>query len=210
MSPARYNAREVARRVGRLTREYDDVTVVTEREEPSGEFDDLRAHAEDGYIGGAYCWTVRTADQVAGPGAGDGCVRDDTEEAREARERVLLGMGRERDSWCPPGGGLRGYDSDEPGSGETFEQTATRVVHEETGIDCEPTDCVFVHWAIVEDPCSADEVHLAYVVFDGAYCGGSVAIESDQLNGAAWFADLPPNLHYFAQRRADAWPVENR
>ncbi|WP_435363304.1 NUDIX domain-containing protein [Haloarchaeobius sp. DYHT-AS-18] len=204
MPPARYNVNEVARRVGRLTDEYDDVTVITEREEPQNRFEDIREHAAEGYIGGAYCWTVR-AD--GGQGGSDSQNPDEGEDAREERKRVLLGMGCERDSWCPPGGGLEGYDPGEPGSGETFEETARRTVREETGIECEPTECVFVHWAVVEDPRSHDEVHLAYVVFDAAYRDGSVAIEPEQLNGAAWFADLPPNLHYFAQRRADEWPV---
>ncbi|WP_267642678.1 NUDIX hydrolase [Haloarchaeobius amylolyticus] len=196
MPPARYNAREVARRVGRLTDEYDEVTVVTEREEPDREFAELRRHAEDGYIGGAYCWTTRHDER------GSECRDADT---GDDRRRVLLGMGRDRDSWCPPGGGLEGYDPADPGSGETFEETAIRRVREETGIECRLTECVFVHWAVVEDPSSEDEVHMAYVVFDATYRDGSVAIEPAELNGAAWFADLPPNLHYFAQRRAAGW-----
>ncbi|WP_439025715.1 NUDIX hydrolase [Haloarchaeobius sp. DT45] len=195
MPPARYNANEVASRVGRLTDEYDDVTVITEREEPQSDFDELRGHAEEGYIGGAYCWTTRRDDRGS-----DG-------DEDENRTRVLLGMGRDRDSWCPPGGGVEGYDPTEPGSGESFEETARRRVREETGIECRLTECVFVHWAVVEDPHSDDEVHLAYVVFDATYREGSVAIEPEELNGAAWFADLPPNLHYFAQRRAAVWSV---
>ncbi|MCT9095992.1 NUDIX domain-containing protein [Haloarchaeobius sp. HME9146] len=204
MPPARYNANEVARRVGRLTDEYDDVTVVTEREEPQDQFDELRQHAEEGYLGGAYCWTVRSG---SGSDGRDRQQNEDCEDARKERKRVLLGMGCERDSWCPPGGGVDGYDPAQPGSGERFEETARRTVREETGIECEPTECVFVHWAVVGDPNSDDEVHLAYVVFDAEYRDGSVAIEPEQLNGAAWFAELPPNLHYFAQRRADQWPV---
>ncbi|WP_435335085.1 NUDIX domain-containing protein [Haloarchaeobius sp. TZWWS8] len=211
--PVRYNARAVARRVRRLTRTYDDVTVVTEREEPRGEFDRLREHAEEGYIGGAYCWTVRESGQQCEDGRTERdsdadnteSRRPDAGESKGSRRRVLLGMRRDRDSWCPPGGEVKGFDPDDADSGERYEEAATRWVREETGVDAEPTECVFVHWAIVEDPCSEAEVHLAYAVFDAAYCGGRVTIEPDQLNGAAWFADLPPNLHYFAQQRADTW-----
>ena len=111
-----------------------------------------------------------------------------------------------------PGGGRE--------DGETFEETARREVEEETGIECEPTDCFLLRRVTVV-PVAGDEesnvggadagfdpdrrVHLLYVFFDATYEGGSIAVQPGELDGAAWFADPPERLMPANERRAESW-----
>ncbi|WP_439025716.1 NUDIX domain-containing protein [Haloarchaeobius sp. DT45] len=206
MPPTRYNADEVTRRIERLQETYEEVHVERERDEPMGTFTDLREYAEDGYIGGAYAWVVRK------PAQAHELTESMPDDAFGDQERVLLGMGRGSNHWGPAGGGLEGFDPDEPGSGETFEEAAVREVEEETGVQCEVQGPVTVDRLVVEDPDGEDEVHLGYVIFGGQYVGGSIDVQPGELNGAAWFSELPTELHpnlefwpgYWEARRADS------
>ncbi|WP_267642679.1 NUDIX hydrolase [Haloarchaeobius amylolyticus] len=206
MPPTRYNADEVTRRIERLREAYEVVRVERRRDEPVETFADLRGYAEDGYIGGAYVWVVREPEQA------HDLTESMPDDAFGDEDRVLLGMGRGSNHWGPAGGGLEGFDPADPGSGETYEDAAVREVAEETGVECEVHGPVTVDRLVVEDPDGADEVHLAYVVFGGRYAGGSIDVQPGELNGAAWFSELPSELHpnldfwpeYWADRGEDA------
>ncbi|WP_435317678.1 NUDIX domain-containing protein [Haloarchaeobius sp. TZWSO28] len=202
MPPARYNADEVTRRIERLQETYEEVHVERKREGAMGEFDDLCGYAREGYIGGAYAWVVRKPEQA------HELTESMPDDAFGDQERVLLGMGRGSNHWGPAGGGLEGFDPDEPGSGEMFEEAAVREVREETGVECEVHGPVTVDRLVVADPEGEDEVHLAYVIFGGRYTGGSIDVQPGELNGAAWFADLPAEIHPNVEFWPEYWTAE--
>jgi 8-oxo-dGTP diphosphatase len=195
MPPDYVNRDDVRDRVARLLDEYDrdGVSVSVSREPPAehSSFAELRAYADDGYLGGAYALTIR--------GENDHPEFSDTmpDDAATRGQRVLLGLGRYDERWGPPGGGRE--------AGETFEETAIREVTEEVGVTCEPTDVVALRRVVVEDPDSEDEIHLAYVVFEAAYVDGWIQVQETEVAGAAWFDDLPDALHPIVDPYATAW-----
>lgn len=195
MPPEYVNRDEVRERVARLLDEYgrDGVFVSREREGPahSSSFEELREYATEGYLGGAYCLTVRTPEQA--PAFSESMPEDSSTDG----DRLLLALGRYDMNWGPPGGGRE--------AGETFEETAIREVAEEVGVDCRPTSLVAVRRVVVKDPDSEDELHLAYVVFEAAYEGGSIDVQESEVAGAAWFGDLPERTHRFMRGYAAEW-----
>lgn len=170
------NRETIERRCDRLLEEYEPVEFHEEETtiDPE-EFADLREIAEEGYLGGGYAWVVREPEQAAELTPS---MPDDLDET----ERVLLIMGRGSNRWGVAGGGRE--------ADETFEEAAVREVAEETGVDCEITDCfLLVHRISRPENEGNDEVHLLYAFFDAEYAGGHVEIQPGELNGAAWFAD---------------------
>ena len=136
----------------------------------------------------------------------------------EDGRRVLMILGRGGTRWGLAGGGREDGEVDpretskqaSDGSregGETYEETAVREVHEETGIDCEVTDCFLLRRVKTDSAGDHDErLHTLYVFFDAAYVDGHVEVQPGELNGAAWFAEPPARLHPANElRAADFW-----
>lgn len=193
MAPEYVNREAVRDRVGRLLESYgrEGVAVTTSREPPAEAFETLRGYAEDGYLGGGYCVVVREEADHPGFSAtmpGDASTRG---------ARALLALGRYHETWGPPGGGRE--------AGETFAAAAEREVREEVGVDCTVTDLLLVRRVTVVDPDCDDEIHLAYVVFEAAYDGGSIDVQESEVAGAAWFDDLPEDCHEYVRPFAWRW-----
>ncbi len=186
------NRESVERRTNRLLDDYGDLEVREEREVMATErFADLRDYARDGYLGGGYAWVVREPER-APP------LSESMPDEIEAERRVLMILGRGASRWGLAGGGRE--------AGETFEDAAVREVREETGVDCEITDCFLLRRRTVESEGSGDTVHLLSAFFDAAYTGGHVDVQPGELDGAAWFADPPARLHpENAFRAASFW-----
>lgn len=187
------NRADVERRLARLESEWGTFPV-DRREEtwPADEFAESVAIAEGGYTGGGYVLAVREPDQAAP------LTESMQDDATQEDDRLLLAMGRNGDHWGPPGGGREGD--------ETYEEAATREVREETGVDVTITGVDSgVRWTTAGE---GDDrtVHTLFVTFTGRYAGGHVDIQPGELNGAAWFRELPANLHPFAEGFADSWP----
>jgi 8-oxo-dGTP diphosphatase len=188
------NRREVERRLARLQDDWGEFTVERETEAaPAEQFDPFLADAREGYTGGGYVWAVRDPDDAAP------LTESMSEEAAGEDERVLLVLGRGQDWWGPAGGGRE--------DGETYEEAAVREVREETSVDVEVTGVAAAE-RFESSPEDDREVtvHTLFVVFEGRYEGGSVAIQPGELNGAAWFRELPANLHPVAEPLAADWP----
>lgn len=186
------NRETIERRRDRLLEEYEPVEFHEEETtiDPE-EFADLREIAEEGYLGGGYAWVVREPEQAAELTPS---MPDDLDEAR----RVLMIQTRGSNRWGLAGGGRE--------SGETFEEAAVREVREETGIDCDITDCfLLAHRIMGSNGETENRVHLLYVFFDATYAGGRVEIQPGELNGAAWFAEPPERMHPENQFRADSF-----
>lgn len=195
--PTELNQDEVERRLARLQAEYGAVDVAVRDEVWAPEdFADSVELAESGYLGGAHVFTIREPDQTAPltesmpPGSGD------------SRRRVLLALGRGSDEWGPPGGGRE--------AGETYEEAAVREVSEETGIDCAITDLVdALRWNTRSSAEDDDRVvHTLFVRFEARYVGGTIEVQPGELNGAAWFAELPERQHEVTERWAPHWDPE--
>lgn len=191
MSPD-INRTDVDRRLARLEDEWGSFPV-DRREEtwPADEFAESVALARDGYTGGGYVIAVREPEQAAP------LTESMPDDATQDEDRVLLAMGRGNDEWGPPGGGRE--------AGETYEEAAVREVGEETGVDVEITG---VQEALRWTTTSEDDdrtVHTLFVVFTGRYEGGHIEVQPGELNGAAWFRELPATLHQFAERFAEDW-----
>lgn len=186
------NRETVERRLARLQEAWG--TVEVERREEMWapqQFDESLELARSGYTGGAYVCAVREPGQAAPltESMPDGATQD--------APRVLLGMGRNADQWGPPGGGRE--------DGETYEEAAVREVREETGVDVELTGLsAALRWTTTGEE-RDDTVHTLFVTFEGCYVGGHVEIQPGELNGAAWFRELPANLHQFAEPFAERW-----
>lgn len=194
MPPDHVNREAVRERVQGLFETYgrDGVCVTTVREEPDTSFAELRGYAEDdGYLGGAYAFVVRTPDQH--PGFSETMPAD----ASTDGDRVLLALGRTHETWGPAGGGRE--------TGESFAATAEREVREETGVECTTTDLHGIRRVVVEDPESRDEIHLAYVVFEADYAGGSIDVQETEVGGAGWFGSLPERRHEYVRYFAPEW-----
>lgn len=176
-----HNAADVQRRLDRLTETYDPHVETDERPLPEDEFTEFATLARDGYTGGGYAWVVREVPKALSESMPDPDVLD------EQYPRVLLGLGRGADGWGPAGGGRE--------AGETYEEAAVREVREETGVECEVLGCRRVE--NVEFVCEAtgDEIHTLWVTFVAEETGGSIDVMESELNGAAWFHELPETLH---------------
>lgn len=196
--PTEINKAEVERRLDRLQAEYGEVDVAIREEVWAPEdFADSVELAESGYLGGAHVFTIREPDQTAPltESMPDGSV--------DSRRRVLLALGRGSDEWGPPGGGRE--------AGETYEEAAVREVREETGIDCAITDLVdALRWNTRSSAADDDRVvHTLFVRFEGPYVDGSIEVQPGELNGAAWFAELPERQHVFTERWGPRWDPES-
>lgn len=199
------NRETVERRQARIREEYEGVHVVEERwESPPDEFeryvegsDDGHVGAREGYVGGGYCWVVRTPDQNAP------LTETMPEAAGEDEDRVLLILGRDDSGWGVAGGGVE--DS------ETYEEAAVREVREETGVTCEVTDCYRLERVrrVSTDPDDDRTVHLLYAFFDAAYVDGEISVQPGELHGACWFALAPGRVHPASERKAEAWFAPN-
>lgn len=188
MAPTEVNRAEVERWKARF-REAVDVQVREEREEvPAAVFPELRDLAREGYTGGAYVWVERAPGETAPPS-------ESVPDATEADERVLMILGRGSVRWGLPGGGRE--------CGETYEEAAVRAVREETGIDCRIVEPFLVCQRVSVSAGDHDErLHTLWVFFDGRYEGGSIRIQPDELNGAAWFAQPPARMQPENEYRA--------
>jgi 8-oxo-dGTP pyrophosphatase MutT (NUDIX family) len=192
------NREAVECRRERLLDEYgrEGVELVEKRwESPPEEFEEYVEQSRAGYIGGGYCWVVRTDDQFADltESMPEGATPDDGE------KRALLILGRSEDWWGVPGGGQEGD--------ETFEQAAVREVREETAVDCEVTDLFRIEYAErhCTDPKDGRVNHMLFVFFDADYTDGEIRIQPGELHGAAWFGEAPGRLHPATERKADEW-----
>lgn len=185
------NEADVAARLDRLTDQYDP-TVIEEREPVTPEqFEEYTALAETGYTGGGYAWVVREFPRALSD------TMPDPEALDESYPRVLLALGRGADGWGPAGGGREGE--------ETYEQATEREVREETGIQCSVRECRTVRHVVNEHVETGDEVHGLWVYFVAEETGGSLDVQESELNGAAWFRQLPDRLHEAVAERPFSW-----
>jgi len=225
------NRGAVDHRMDRLRDDYGEIPVHRVDEEvPPERFEDLHAIARRGYTGGGYAWVVREPDQTA-------ALTESMPDGIEDERRVLMILGRGGTRWGLAGGGREDGEVDlretskqasggsrEDGEvdpqetskqasdgsredGETYEEAAVREVREETGIDCEVTDCFLLRRVKTDSAGDHDErLHTLYVFFDAAYVDGHVEVQPGELNGAAWFAEPPARLHPANElRAADFW-----
>lgn len=96
--------------------------------------------------------------------------------------------------WGIPGGGH------EPG--ETMEETASREVQEETGIECTITRVNFARRkTIVLESEPTDRYHMLTVIFDAKYEQGETSIDDEEILEVKWFSELPDNVLEFVQER---------
>ena len=191
-----WNEERVERRKKRLLAEYGDVPVEEQTEVHSPEeFEELTGYVRDGYVGGAYAWVVRRPEDAAE------LTESMPEEAADGRWRALMILGRGRECWGLPGGGLE--------DGETYEAAVRREVREETNVECAPTEPFLLRRITVGVEDDRDErVHLLYAFFDATYEGGSIAVQPGELSGAAWFAEPPERLLPANEQRAETWPPD--
>lgn len=206
------NRETVERRIDRLRDDYGEVPVHRIDEEvPPERFEELRAVARRGYTGGGYVWVVREPEQTA-------ALTESMPDGIEDERRVLMILGRGGTRWGLAGGGREHGEGDPRETsnqasgesrehGETYEEAAVREVSEETGIDCEVTDCFLLRRVRTDSTGDHDErLHAVYVFFDGTYLDGHVEIQPGELNGAAWFAEPPARLLPENEfRAADFW-----
>ena len=211
MPPTHVHREETERRLERLRREWDDPPIVESTfDVDPDEFAAAMANARNGYIGGGYCWVVRSPEQAAPltPSMPDDAGND--------HDRVLLILSRGSNEWGLPGGGLEGYDPGEvedpppapedPAYGETYEDAAVREVAEETSIECRITDCWKIERGTWEPTDDRDVLlHSLYVFFEAEYVDGHVALQPGELDGAAWFRYMPERLHPANEEKAAAW-----
>jgi ADP-ribose pyrophosphatase YjhB (NUDIX family) len=189
-----HNAENVQRRLARLRDAYDPVVEPSEERLDPDEFASFADVARDGYTGGGYAWVVREEPKA---------LSESMPEVDEQYPRVLLGLGRGADGWGPAGGGRE--------AGETYEDAAVREVREETGIHCAIRDCRRVENTTFVCEASGDEIHTLWVFFVAAETGGSIDVLESELDGAAWFHELPATLHPAVADDPfgwDEWPVE--
>lgn len=183
------NRETVERRLERLRTEYDPVVEhETVTLEPP-EFDEFLTHAREGYTGGGYAWVVREDPRP---------LSESMPDLDESYPRVLLAMGRGADGWGPAGGGRE--------DGESYEAAAEREVREETGVECEVVACRRVRRATFRsEGDAAVRAHTLWVYFVARETGGSIDVQESELNGAAWFHDLPEDLHRYVREHPWSW-----
>jgi 8-oxo-dGTP diphosphatase len=155
-----------------------------------GDFDEEIRMSRNGYIGSSYVWIVRHPEQ-ASP------LTESMPDDVHVQERVLMILGRGGTAWGIPGGGRE--------DGETFEEGALREVREETNVECTIEDCFGVRHERRTSPEHEEVLHNLRVVFEGEYAGGSISIQSGELNGAAWRVRRPQRVHPLAEPVAEEW-----
>lgn len=192
------NRETVDRRLARLREDWGEFPVSGRLEQaPPERFDEVVEVCRDGYTGGGYVWVVRRPEQAAP------LTESMPDSAAGEQDRVLLVMSRGRDRWGPAGGGRE--------DGETYEEAARREVAEETSVEC---SIVGVAHAWRFTTASAGDhgvrIHSLFVVFEGRYEDGHIAVQPGELNGAAWFRELPDKLHPFAEQVAEQSPRDGR
>jgi ADP-ribose pyrophosphatase YjhB (NUDIX family) len=198
-----HNREDVDRRLARLGGEYDPlVEHETETLAPE-DFDPFAEHAAEGYTGGGYAWVVREEPKE---------LSESMPDVDEAYPRVLLGLGRGDFGWGPAGGGR---ESEATGasnpsgtsheSDESYEDAAEREVREETGVECEVLDCRRVRRVTFHREGTEDVIHTLWVYFVARETGGSIDVQESELNGAAWFHDLPEDLHRYVREHPWSW-----
>jgi len=189
------NLQRANERLERVQEEHGSVAVEDQQTVVSAEeFSEIVDVYEDGYVGGAYAWVVRDPDDASQvsetdqPGPGDS-------------ERVLFHLPRSSNQWGLPGGGQEGD--------ETCEEAAVREVREETGIECAVTGLWHLRrleW-VSDDDADDRRAYSIQVFFDAEYAGGHISVQPGESNGAAWFAELPPEERMLPANRirADSW-----
>ena len=189
------NRRRVDQRLERIRDEYGTVAVEDKRKVvPAGEFSGVVETGQDGYVGGAYAWVVRDPDDASGvsetfrPGPGDS-------------RRVLFHLPRGSNRWGLPGGGQEGD--------ETLAEAAVREVREETGVECSVTGLWHLRrleW-VPDDESDDRRSYSLQAFFDARDEGGHISIQPGESNGAAWFAELPPEDRMLPANRlrAESW-----
>jgi len=185
------NRTDVRERLRRLDEEYDiEYQEEAEVSVDPATFPEEVELARSGYLGSSYVWVVRTPSQTAP-------LSESMAAVEEKRPRVLMILGRGGHAWGIPGGGRE--------TGETFEEGARREVCEETNIECKLTDCFGTRYEYRSAPGHDEVLHMLRVVFTGEYAGGNIAIQPGELNGAAWFAHRPSQVHPLARPVAAVW-----
>lgn len=187
------NQERVDRRLARLREGWGQFPVedVGEIELTGDVFEGMLDRTREGYTGSGYAWVVRRAGEAAP------LSESMPEDAADDRDRVLLILSRGGSTWGLPGGGLE--------AGETYEEATRREVTEETGIECSLTAVAHAWRGAYVSGAHPDRIHALYVAFRASYEGGHVAIQPGELNGAAWFADLPNDVGWVAEPLAEAW-----
>ncbi|MFC7226632.1 NUDIX domain-containing protein [Salinirubellus salinus] len=184
-----YNRTEVERRLEQLEAEYDPVLEHEDVTLEEDEFAEFLTHAADGYTGGGYAWVVREEPRP---------LSESMPELDESYPRVLLAMGRGVDGWGPAGGGRE--------EGETYEAAAEREVSEETGVECSVVGCRRVRRATFRAESGGDDVaHTLWVYFTAHETGGSIDVQESELDGAAWFREVPSRWHWAVADHPWTW-----
>lgn len=167
------NREEIERRRDRLCDRFGDAPVHERHDTPNSErFEKWLRLSNAGYIGSAYALVRRSADQHPP-------LTDSMGDMAEERERVLLILGRGGSEWGVPGGGQE--------AGETMDTTVRR----EVGLTISLTGINHMRHEIAICEGYNERLHVLRVFFYADYESGSIAIQSGELNGAAWFADPP-------------------
>ena len=195
MPPREVNLAEIERRRDRLFDRFGDVPVHERHETPPPKrFEEWIEMCEQGYLGGAYALVRRPPEKLA--------PLSESFEVDEERERVLLILVRGASKWGVPGGGQEGE--------ETFETTARREVREEVGLDVTLTGLAHLRHETATCEGYDHRLHTVRVFFEAEYEDGSIAIQPGELNGAAWFAEPPPEdrLLPATKRLLDGWSRE--
>jgi 8-oxo-dGTP pyrophosphatase MutT (NUDIX family) len=171
------NREEIECRRDRLFNDFGDIPVHERHDTPdTNRFEEWIEMSKAGYIGSAYALVRRSPDQFPP-------LTESMSDVSEERERILLILGRGGSKWGVPGGGQE--------ADETMETTARREVSEEVGITISLTGIDHMRHEIATCEGYDERLHVLRVFFHADYEAGSIAIQSSELNGAAWFADPP-------------------
>lgn len=186
------NRQAVESKITRLREQYgplyeEDVTVAVD----AGTFQEEIVQSRAGYLGSAYAWIIREPDDTPA------LTESMPDEAQTEEPRVLLILGRGGTRWGIPGGGIEGE--------ERVEETVHREVAEETSIRCTLDGCFGVRHERRTAPDADIVLHNIRAVFEGTYDAGSIAIQSGELAGAAWWRDRPSRIHPLAKPPAERW-----
>ncbi|WP_107923504.1 NUDIX hydrolase [Lysinibacillus parviboronicapiens] len=123
----------------------------------------------------------------------------------ESNEKILLQHRADEDNWCIPGGVME--------IGESFEQTATREVFEETGLVVHNLQLYGIYsgkTCFVEYP-NKDKVFSVQIIFKTSDFQGDLKQKSEESKAHRFFQrkDLPLNLNPRQKKFIVDW-VENK